>query len=551
MKIKSIVSKSEQFSRNIICAFMFVIMGFLFVETFMHTMTLSCTEKMFEGITYHHDNFFLNTICTSAVILVVSVLLSKIEKIPTGVLTAIISVFTLTLGVIWVNSAQVSPTADQFLVTNAAKLAAQGDMTFMEDKYFSNSPYQLGMVLFYEVLMRIFGKNRDTYIYIQIINVIHLVLAYIGLTIIIHKTFDSKRITNLALLTMPFAVQPIMYTTFIYGVLPGITYGIYALLFEILYFRSNKKRGLIWAAASAVFMSLSVMVKTNNYIVLIALCILASIKFMNRLKITDIVYIAVMLVMSLNILSLTGSMYEKRSGIKLGESVPMIAYMAMGLDEPGGVLGCDAAGWYSSHHTTGAHTRNEFDAEKTSADAKAAIKERIDKFIGDYKYSNDFFYEKNTSQWNEPTYASLWINIVMHNYHGKEYGRIADFFCGEGKGYADISEYMNFFQLFVYMSSFAGIIVCFRKKDIFCSGLILIVLGGFLYHMLFEGKSQYIMPYFIILIGFSAVGTDYLSSKASLILAHINSRSEAVQNNTPQTAPAAKSKNSEKRKNKK
>ena len=78
---------------------------------------------------------------------------------------------------------------------------------------------------------------------------------------------------------------------------------------------------------------------------------------------------------------------------------------------------------------------------------------------------------------------------------------------------------MNIFQLFVYISSFAGIIVCIKKKDIFCTGLILIVLGGFLYHMIFEGKSQYIMPYFILLTGFSGVGICRLIDFTDSIIA--------------------------------
>ena len=74
-------------------------------------------------------------------------------------------------------------------------------------------------------------------------------------------------------------------------------------------------------------------------------------------------------------------------------------------------------------------------------------------------------------------------------------------------------EYMNVCHLFVFMSAFAGVFVCFKKKDLFCSSLILIVLGAFLYHMIFEGKSQYIMPYYIILTGFSGAGTDLLIQK--------------------------------------
>ena len=56
-------------------------------------------------------------------------------------------------------------------------------------------------------------------------------------------------------------------------------------------------------------------------------------------------------------------------------------------------------------------------------------------------------------------------------------------------------------------------LILYALIPLICSSLILIVLGAFLYHMIFEGKSQYIMPYYIILTGFSGAGTDLLIQK--------------------------------------
>ncbi len=517
MKLKSFISRSEKYAVNFICALMILIMGFLTVESFMHSMKLSCTVKMFEGITYHHDNFFFNAIYIVAIILITSLLIPKLEKIPMKIQTLFMAAVTIIFGCIWVSSAEVSPVADQYSVINAASLAAENNFSFVSDRYFSNYPYQLGMVFYFEVLIRIFGKNQDNYIYLQIINVIHLALAYTGLSLIIGKIFESRRIRTMSMLTMIFSAPAIIYTTFLYGVIPGITYVIYAFIFEILYFREERKTKLIWGMLSVIFMTLAVMVKTNNYIALVALISMALVKFIKRLRISDIVYMLVMLVVSVNILSLTAKSYEKRSGLELGKGVPMTCYMAMGLDEPGGIHGCDAAGWYNSVHTSYLHEQCEFNADKTYEEAKKVVRERIRKFASDYNYTSDFFYEKNTSQWNEPTYASLWINVVMYDYGKKDYGKIANYVLG--KGYSEVIDYMNIFQLFVYISSFAGIIVCIKKKDIFCTGLILIVLGGFLYHMIFEGKSQYIMPYFILLTGFSGVGICRLIDFTDSIIA--------------------------------
>jgi len=39
---------------------------------------------------------------------------------------------------------------------------------------------------------------------------------------------------------------------------------------------------------------------------------------------------------------------------------------------------------------------------------------------------------------------------------------------------------------------------------------LIVVAGGFFYHLLFEAKSQYILPYFIVLIPMAAVGLNEL-----------------------------------------
>ncbi|MCQ2465496.1 MAG: hypothetical protein MJ095_07935 [Oscillospiraceae bacterium] len=519
MKTKFDIKKSEIYARNIICGLMAVIMGFLLAESFMHSMILSNTEEMFEGISYHHDNFIFNFIYMAAVLLVSGVLIPKLEKIPVKLVTGILIAETLIFGIWWVVSSQASPWADQYVVSRAARMAAQNDFSFMspDDRYFSNYPFQLGMVLFYEIQVRLFGGMSDTLIYTQIINVFYLAAAYTALILILGKLFKKKRIQILAAVTMMFSVQPLLYTTFIYAVIPGIANVLWALYFEIKYFETENKKKYIWAALSVFFIAFSVMVKTNNLIALIALSGTAFVKFIPRRKISDIIYIAVMLVCSLNILSAVTSSYEHRSNTKLEPAVPMIGYVAMGLNDPEGVLGCNAMGWYSSRYTTSNYAGNNYDLEKTKEYAMTGVKEALGRFTSDYGYANDFFYEKNTSQWNEPTYSCFWINLVMSRYNGVQPGKLcsAVLEANAGKSRSGLLEYMNVYQLFIYLAVFAGVFVCFREKNLLCSAMLLIVLGAFLYHMIFEGKSQYIMPYFIILTGFSAVGTDLLLTKIS------------------------------------
>ena len=519
MKFKFDIQKSEEYIRNIICGLMVVILGFLFVESFMHTMMLTSTKEMFEGISYHHDNFIFNGIYMTAALLIIRALMPKLEKAPVHLYTGLLTAVTIICGLTWVISSQASQQADQYLVSHAGWLAAHDDFSFMDDRYFSNCPYQLGMVLFYEIQFRLFAKNADTIICSQIINVFYLAAAYIALILIMGKLFKSKRIQIMSALTMMLSLQPLLYTTFVYAVIPGIANVLFALLFEIKYFETENKKKYLYAGLSEFFMVFSIMIKTNNYIALIALAGTAFIKFIVRRKPFDAFYFITMLCFSVNVLSCVATSYEHRSGKELGPAVPMTGYIAMGLDDPKGVLGCNAMGWYSSHYTFSNMDSHDYDPKAADEFAREGIKKSVHKFMTDYGYANDFFYEKNTSQWNEPTCASLWVNLVVGRYNDTEPGKLCKAFLNTngGDSHSSLAEYMNICHLFVFMASFAGVFVCFKKKDLFCSSLILIVLGAFLYHMIFEGKSQYIMPYYIILTGFSGAGTDLLIRKINEI----------------------------------
>ncbi len=519
MKFRFDIKKSEEYIRNIICGLMIVILGFLFTESFMHSMLLTNTKEMFEGISYHHDNFIFNGIYMAAIILLLRMFMPKLEKVPVYFYAALMTAVTLIFGFWWVISAQASQQADQYLVSHAGWLAAHNDFSFMDDRYFSNCPYQLGMVLFYEIQIKLFAMNSSTIICTQIINVIYLASAYLALLLIMGRLFKSRRIQIISALTMMVSLQPLLYTTFVYAVIPGIANVLWALFFEIKYFETENKKKYLYAGLSVFFMAFSVLVKTNNYIALIALAGTAFVKFIVRRKVSDIVYIAIMTVLSLNVLSCAASFYEHRSGKELGPSVPMTGYIAMGLDDPKGVLGCNAKGWYSSHYTFSNMDSHNYDPKAADEFAKEGIRNSVHHLMTDYGYANDFFYEKNTSQWNEPTFASLWVNLVVNRYNGMKPGNLFSDFLSKngGDSHSDLFEYMNVCHLFVFMTAFAGVFVCIRKKDIMCSSLILIVLGAFLYHMIFEGKSQYIMPYYIILTGFSGAGADLLINRINKI----------------------------------
>ena len=75
-----------------------------------------------------------------------------------------------------------------------------------------------------------------------------------------------------------------------------------------------------------------------------------------------------------------------------------------------------------------------------------------------------------------------------------------------------LTGYMNAFQQAAYVLALIGTCGMIREKRTGAAQLMLpvTVLGGFLYHMLFEAKSQYIYPYMLLLLPLAAKGLSAL-----------------------------------------
>ncbi len=65
---------------------------------------------------------------------------------------------------------------------------------------------------------------------------------------------------------------------------------------------------------------------------------------------------------------------------------------------------------------------------------------------------------------------------------------------------------MNQFQQLIFFGMLLSLFELWRRRDMESSLLPLIILGGLLYHLLFEAKSQYAMPYFVLMIPMAAFG---------------------------------------------
>ncbi len=553
---------------NILCLFVFLAFGYIAVMSFFQTSQIkqSATDPdLFarENILFQNDIVLLNIIVTVLFFLFLFAMRRFYDffaKVNITAMEIALAALTVTLGLIWVFSVRSIPSADSANIFEAATDAAQNNYKSMQNdtqfynwrfysyppgsqnsapyitfSYFHFYPFQLGFVFFCEIIYRIFGV--DSSMPVQVLNVLAVAASYFALARITRLLFKRKSVEFMAILLLMVCFQPILFTTFVYGNLIGMCYALWASLLLIKYFQTQKYR---WAIISGVLLVLATLAKYNNMIYLAAFVIMlvihifkkqrqpsenrkgnAAQRFFGSINWQSAVVAAAMTVAVLGSNALVIAMYENRSGTKFESGVSQTIYLDMGLQESS-----MAPGWYT---TIGKNTyMNKFlvpkyydhkDIDVSSANdaAKEDIEKRLEKFSEDMDYTLDFFSKKILSQWNEPTFESVWVSQVkQHTASDEDKERLKikgdRISSTQMKGLAEsvyykstgqiLNFHFNLYMQLIYLMFAVGIYLMFvqKKTNIETVLLPLVLLGAFGYHLLFEGKSQYILTYIPLLI---------------------------------------------------
>ena len=74
---------------------------------------------------------------------------------------------------------------------------------------------------------------------------------------------------------------------------------------------------------------------------------------------------------------------------------------------------------------------------------------------------------------------------------------------------------MNQYQSLIFIGVFLWLIFSFwREKGLEDHTLLITIIGGFLFHMLWEAKGRYILPYFVMMLPMAAVGLSRTAARA-------------------------------------
>lgn len=488
------------------CSCVKVILALLLAILTITSMLVTCSVDWDEVVSYAPDRIYKH-ILFAVVMSVVLVLCRHIRNLLRGNwlekvfrdltvnldFNKVVIALHFVLGIFWVIATQVQTDADQYYCAEIASRQMFADYDFsdyMPGEYMYNYPYQTGLVLVMVLVFRLFGSMN--YLAFQMCNVFAMLLFDISVTKITEYIGSpaAKKISS----AMLFLLWPILfYTVFVYGNLLGLAFGTTALFFEYRYLKKRRLRDIV---ISSVMIGLAVMMKTNYLIFLVAMLIFLVLDFIMTYRKRTIFY-AVLAVICY-VLGTTGpvALVSMQSGLDVGSGVPKIAFISMGLRES-----ALAPGWWDDYYHENLYVDSGYNGQLASEMAKEDIGERLEKFKEDPGYTADFFYKKMVSQWCDPTFEGFWISRYDK---GVTLSGIVDNILNRDlRGW--ITEFLDLYQTFIYWTALLFVILNRKNNNVFLWLPGTAVIGGFLFHMIWEAKGQYTLSYFVLLIPYSSI----------------------------------------------
>lgn len=501
----------------------------LSLGSLLGTADMTTDNPMLELIVFKTDSILLNllflvlSVAAGTVLMLIMRHLGWMKHIRAWMLAVGLGTWILLVGCIWVSLSMSSPTQDSYIVTRAGVAAAMGDLSYIDAKYFIRFPFQLGYVLWTELWARLFNLTHEGYLVLEYINVICLALGEAALVLITDRLFKNREVTFATSVLLALFMQPVIFSTFLYGTIPGLCFALWSILLFIRYLQTDKWRYIVGAG---LLLAVSVGLKLNNLILLVAMAIILIAHLLRGKALRRAAALVMLCVLVLPLMNLGKWQYSLRTDKDFGDGIPMLSWMAMGLNEAAA-----GPGWYGYEYTVGNFHAENCDSDAAAENSKAEIKERLEYFGEDPAYAVGFFKDKILSQWNETTYQSLWNNQVRGQYAPKT--GIAAYACGEGE--YTVKALMDVGVQFIYWGMLIATVLLLlaqvRKNpegglpETALYLIPLFFLGGFLYHALFEAKSQYVIGYVTLMIPYAVWGfatvLHYAKPKAAKLITRL------------------------------
>lgn len=416
------------------------------------------------------------------------------KKILMQVAAGFVSILVMGLSVWWIRASDTIPIADQLFICNAADSFNAGDFSLLGRGFYVGAcRQQLGMITFIRVIFTVFGAGSYRFIqYFSAFMAGCLVFSGFQITRLLS---DEDYAAECTYLILAFLCAPLyIYTCFVYGEIISTAFVALSAWMLLKYMKKRSAAALILLGMAC---GIAVQFRQNAIIFVVGYFIVLLVKFISK---PDRAVVFAAFSILAGVLLWGGIVYGLYAD-KIpadSKSMPASLYIAMGTNNTK-----PNPGWYNSYHWDTFH-ENDCDPEAAKEAAWDTIRGFLAHCREDHAYAVDFFTRKINAQWNAPMYQAL----AMNNCVGEEQSDFAAaVYFGDMRPRAEA--FMNIYQLLVY-GAVLFLLSVKRKEWRQIDRYILLVgiFGGFLFSILWEAKTRYIFPYFLMMLPYAAVGIN-------------------------------------------
>lgn len=444
-------------------------------------------------------------------------------------------------------------TNDALQLDEIMQAFSRGDYSSLQEGgYLFVYPFQVTYVLIGQVIQALCGPSN--YLVYQLLNVVSILCNLYFLYQITWELFHDRMVCAVMQLLSMGCWFYYVFATFIYADLWSFAVQSAAFLLEIRYLNRRRLRDIIGAG---ICIAAATLLKTNCYVALIAMILIllmdavkaavsaaastaASGKSAGVLILRAVLLGVMFVVLTKGAQSAVNFGTARAAGIeKMPEGVPSAAYFAMGMEETEGKYG-----WYNGRNV-GLFRDAGYDREQTVLDARETMKASIGEFQNSKRYLIRFYAGKFLSQWGDPTCVSMREMEETRRHTGELPKLVDSLIFGTGSRILqwgmNVTHSLIYLGLTIYLFSATGSALRRKQKLRMLAQngqqvqtgqqaqngqqtqngqqaqhlhtvsepeilLVLFLVGGMLFHQIWEASGRYTMRYYLTMLPLAAWG---------------------------------------------
>jgi len=354
-------------------------------------------------------------------------------------------------------------------------------------QYMAAYPQQISLAFVFSLFFRVLHFNRA----IEVLRILNMIGIIIVILVVykIHVLLSKKYKTNKVLLMLYiFTFAPLgMLVTFIYGDIPSLALSLLCVYFMMRYVESNKGKYFVYAS---FFMMGAYMFRMNSLIFIIATVLYL---FLNVCKERGCITLKQMatkigIIITFVVLSIFPSVvvkmyYASIYHLDKEARYPIESYFLMAMEES-----TRANGWYNEEIANKALTN----PNRVKEEYRKKIENRVAYFVNHLEDAFKFYITKLASMWTENTYSAIQNNMVQNHTYIENATKPLAF-------------YQKVLLILICLCSCITLIQNRNNLTLELLFLIMIFIGGFIFHILWEAKSRYIIPYIVVLMPIATI----------------------------------------------